>query len=473
MGIESVLMIAVLVVGFYMAWNIGANDVGNAMGTSVGSGALTLRNAVIVAAIFEFTGAFLIGSHVSQTVMTGIFDTTIFTEIPQSYIHGMLGALLAAGVWLQIASYFGWPVSTTHTIIGSMVGVGIAVGGTSVIHWDTVTAVVLSWIISPVLGATLSFLAFSFLRRQIFYRRYPIKAAIQFTPWIVASVFFVLSLFMFFKGLKNLHLDLNFQQACGVSFSVALLAGLIARICVNRIQVEEFEEDDDVQDPHVIAGLEKAVKHLKRVKRSASGDMRYQVSAMLHEAEQLGKQAAAGRMNASENRDYAVVERIFKYLQIMSACFMAFSHGANDVANAIGPMAGVLEVQRLKTLTLPETIPPWILAFGGFGIVVGLATWGWRVIDTIGRKITELTPSRGFAAEIGAATTIVLASRLGLPVSTTHILIGSVFGVGLARGVAALNLNIIRDIVISWIVTVPAGAIMSVLFFMILEFLFA
>lgn len=413
MTLGIVLLVLVVLAGFYMAWNIGANDVANAMGTSVGSGALTLRQAVIVAAFLEFSGAFFFGSHVSETIQNGIIDPLSFASDPYLLVYGMLSVLVAAGVWLQLASYYGWPVSTTHTIVGAIVGFGIICGGVDAVQWNNVFYIITSWVLSPLFGGLFSFLIFTFLRTFIFYSEDPLRVTKKLTPLLVFLVLAILSLIVLLDGLKSLQLNLGFWK---VILWTTLISGSGALIGWSFVKNIKIVQDAEAQ--------------------------------------------------------YTVIEMIFGYLQIMSACLMAFAHGANDVANAIGPLALAIGILDTGTISSYTTIPPWALALGGCGIVIGLASWGWRVIETIGKKITELTPSRGFAAEFGAAATIVIATQLGMPISTTHTLVGSVLGVGIARGMGALNLHMTRDIFISWLVTVPAGAFVTVFFFYLFRTIF-
>ena len=415
MGIELIIIVVLAsCFGFYMAWNIGANDVANAMGTSVGSGALTLKKAIIVAAIFEFAGAFLVGSHVTETVRKGIIDLSIFTNMENGaniLLYGMLASLLAAGAWLQIATYFGWPVSTTHSIVGAVVGFGLIAGGAAGVNWIKVGTIVMSWVISPLLSGTIAFIVFFIIHRTMINVPNSVQSTKKWSPIYIFLVFAILTLVTLFKGLKNLNLDLSLQGSLIIAIGIGFFASMIGWILINRIVVAETSESSQF------------------------------------------------------------VEKVFTYLQIMSACFVAFAHGANDVANAIGPLAAVFALARggTEALVAKTPVPIWILGLGGAGIVVGLSMWGWRVIETIGKKITELTPTRGFAAEFAAATTIVLASRLSIPISTTHTLVGGVLGVGLARGLDSLNFRAIREIVTSWIVTLPAGAGMSIVFFLIIK----
>lgn len=472
MGIETIILITTLVVGFYVAWNIGANDVANAMGTSVGSGALTLRRAVILAAILEFSGAFFLGSHVAETVESGVVNPEAFADAPRLFIYGMLASLLAAGVWLQVASYFGWPVSTTHSIIGALIGFGWMAAGIDSIKWDNVGFILTSWIISPIMGGTLGFLIFNLIRRKIFYSSNPILAAKKLTPYLVFTVFAILSLVLFFGGVSSKYVDLPFWGALGFAVVIGGIAALISAGVVRRLPVPEA--NPRVEALHVTGNLERALKHLKRAVGSTTGELKDRLSVLMKQALSLSEEVSEHKQRYYESleTEHRTVEKIFVGLQIISACLMAFAHGANDVANAIGPLAAVIDYLKYGILLGKSDIPTWLLGLGGVGIVIGLATWGWRVIRTVGKRITELTPTRGFSAEFGAAVTIVIASRLGLPISTTHTLVGAVLGVGLARGIGAINLNVVRDIVISWVITIPVGAILSILFYRSLLWIF-
>ncbi len=471
METETILIILALVFGFYMAWSIGANDVANAMGTSVGSGALTLTGAVIIAAILEFTGAFLVGTHVSETVRKGIVNPEVFANEPTIFVLGMLASLLAAAVWLQAASYFGWPVSTTHSIVGAIIGFGIAHAGAQAVNWDKVGTIVSSWVISPLFSGAISFTIFQVIRKKVFFSPHPVRAAKQITPVLVFLVFIILTLVTVFKGLKNLNLDLSFPSALGIASLIGLFAAGVSRLLVRSVKEGDGEASNPARDAYVAIGLDKTVKHLRRVKTTATGQMRDDVAHLLREAKKLAKTTRHAR-SWDASSQYHSVEKIFAYLQILSACFVAFAHGANDVANAIGPLSAIINTLNDGIVSLKAPVPMWTLALGGVGIVIGLATWGWRVIETVGKRITELTPTRGFCAEFGTATTIVIASKMGLPISTTHTLVGAVLGVGLARGMSALNLNTVRDIAASWIITIPAGAGLTVVFFYILKLCF-
>lgn len=473
MEIEVILKILVLVVGFYMAWNIGANDVSNAMGTSVGSGALTLRRAVIIAAILEFSGAFFVGANVSETMQRGIIDPDMFITEPIILILGMCAALFGTSIWLQIASYFGWPVSTTHAIVGAILGFGCVVGGIDAVQWGETGSIALSWVVSPVVAAIISYLIFSILQRNILYAMNPIEATKKFIPLLVFIVFSTFTLSLIFNGLENLNLDITFSEALGIALVIGIAATGISYLFVRRVPLPDVETRPPSRYlPQTVVSLEKAIKHLQRVHVVSFDATHEKVGTLLTEVRALSNQMRKETSLVDRTSEYHTVEKMFVYLQILSACFVAFAHGANDVANAIGPVAAVLDVIKNGIVSDVTTVPPWLLAFGGLGIVIGLATWGWRVIETIGKKITELTPTRGFCAEFGAATTILVASKLGMPISTTHCLVGAVLGVGLARGMRALNLGILRDIVLSWVITIPASAAMSILLFYAMRAIF-
>ena len=416
----SLFLILACLFGFFMAWGIGANDVANAMGTSVGAKALTLKQAIFVAMIFEFLGAYLAGGEVTATIRKGIIDPDVMSAEPQLMIYGMLSALLAAGTWLMIASVNGWPVSTTHSIVGAIVGfaaVGISVDA---VHWGKVGTIVASWVVSPVLAGTISFGLFISVKTIILDSEDPFHRAKKYIPIYMWMVGFMISMVTLLKGLKHVDLDLDlglgsdFANAIPISFGVGLLVAALGMILMRGIK--------DIPD-----------------------DM---------------------------NR-FASVERVFGVLMVFTACAMAFAHGSNDVANAVGPLAAIAStVQSGGEIVAKSAVPWWILMVGALGIVLGLATYGWRVILTVGSKITELTPSRGFAAELGASATVVIASGTGLPISTTHTLVGAVLGVGFARGIGALNLRVIGTIFVSWLVTLPAGAGLAILFFFLFKAIF-
>jgi PiT family inorganic phosphate transporter len=465
MDIEVLIKFGVLIIGFYMAWNIGANDVSNAMGTSVGSGALTIRRAVLLAAVFEFSGAFFVGSNVAETMQRGLIDTSLFLTDPMMLILGMCGALLGTSVWLQIASYFGWPVSTTHAIVGAILGFGALAGGMDAILWGEVFSIATSWVLSPFMSGIISYLIFSILQRKILYAMSPVDATRKFMPLLIAIVFGSFSLSLLLNGLENLHLQMHFITVFGISLLVALVAAALAFLYYRRLIPDRVACNINVPSTNAVISLDKALKHLQRVQVSTYNDTHETVGKLVDQMRHLSTKLRQETGFTARTSDFQIVEKMFIFLQVLSACFVAFAHGANDVANAVGPIAAVLDLLKNGTISETTIVPSWLLALGGLGIVIGLATWGWRVILTIGKKITELTPTRGFCAEFGAATTILLASKLGLPVSTTHCLVGAVLGVGLARGIRAINLNTLKEIVLSWVITIPMSALMSILFY--------
>ncbi len=397
-----------IALGLYTAFSIGANDVANAMGTSVGSRALTIRQAIIVAAVLEFAGAYLVGGHVTMTIRGGILDPAVASEHPDVLIAGMLAALTAAGTWLIIASRLGWPVSTTHSIVGAIAGFGAVALGVSAVEWGKLGRITASWLVSPLLSGSMAFVVFSVTRWLILDREDPVRQLKRWGPLYVFAVLAVIGMVTLFKGLSNLSLDFSLPQAVAITAALGALGAGVAALLLRRLP----------PDP-----------------------------------------------NADRSFHFATVERMFGSLQVMSACAVAFAHGSNDVANAIGPMAAVIETARGGLIEAESPVPGWLLLVGAAGIVLGLATLGYRVMVTIGERITELTPTRGYAAEFATATTIVIASRLGLPVSTTHTLVGAVLGVGLARGIAALDFRVLGTIALAWVVTLPVGAGLAIFFF--------
>ncbi|TEW52736.1 inorganic phosphate transporter [Psychromonas algicola] len=413
----SMLVLFAGAVGFLMAWGIGANDVANAMGTSVGSKALTIKQAIIIAMIFEFAGAYLAGGEVTSTIRKGIIDASYFVDQPELLVFGMTAALLAAGMWLIIASYFGWPVSTTHSIVGAIVGFSAVGVGVDSVTWSKVVGIIGSWIITPLISGIIAYFIFMSSQKLIFNTKDPIANAKRYVPLYMFLAGFILSLVTITKGLKHVGLHFSLVEANVFAVIIGILIAVVGKIFIQRIKI----------DPQ-------ADKHMH----------------------------------------FANVEKIFAVLMIVTACAMAFAHGSNDVANAIGPLAAVVNiVENDGQIASKAVLAWWILPLGGIGIVLGLAIFGRRVMATIGQGITHLTPSRGFAAELAAASTVVIASGTGLPISTTQTLVGGVLGVGMARGIAALNLGVVRNIVISWVVTLPIGAGLSIVFFYLLNSIFS
>ena len=412
----TVFLVLAIIFGFYMTWGIGANDVANAMGTSVGSGAITVKQAIIIAAIFEFAGAFIAGGNVTSTIRKGIIDPAPIAANPELLVYGMLASLLAAAIWLMIATTRGWPVSTTHSIVGAIVGFGVVGIGMHAVQWGKIGQIAASWVVSPVLGGFIALLLMLSIRTLILNADNPFKSAKRWGPVYIFLVGWIVTLVTLFKGLKHLDLHLTGLQSVIAATVIGVLIALVGRMMINRVKVDE---------------------------------------------------------KADRNFHFASVERVFTPMMIFTACAMAFAHGSNDVANGIGPMAAVVSViDSGGQVQQKATLPLWILILGGTGIVIGLATMGYRVMQTIGTRITELTPTRGYCATLAAATTVVLASKTGLPVSTTHIAVGAVIGVGLARGIGAVDLRVIGNIVMSWLITLPAGAILAAGFFFLFKGIF-
>lgn len=395
-----------LLIAFYMAWNIGANDVANAFGTSIGSGALTFRKAMVIAAVFEFSGALLAGSHVADTIKGSIVHPSFFVAQPDAFALGMLVSLLAASIWLHVATWMGQPVSTTHAIIGAVIGFGVAAFGPHCVQWHQLGRIAASWFVSPVVGGGMAFCVYYGIRKLILRHDTPTVPARRAVP-------LCLGLIMLVVGLSTL--------------------------------------------PALLARCTHLIPHSRRIWIWAGvGSMLISALSIM-----LARRLLVHSPGAGPDRDeYATVERWFSRLQIVTACYMSFAHGANDVANAIGPIAGILQAVRGE-IAAKAPVPMWLLAFGGVGIVIGLAMYGHKVVESVGKKITEVTPTRGFSAEISTATTVLACSLLGLPISTTFVLVGAVMGVGLARGFGAIDLSVVRRIFLSWVVTIPLAALLS------------
>jgi len=413
----TTFIILACVFGLFMAWGVGANDVANAMATSVGSKALTIKQAIIIAAIFEFLGAYLAGGQVTATIRKGMMDTSLLVDSPELLVYGMLASLLAAGIWLLVATRAGWPVSTTHSIVGAIVGFAAVGIGVDAVNWAKVGTIAMSWVVSPVLAGVVSYALFRSVQKLIFDADKPFQASKKYVPYYIFLVGFVVSLVTMFKGLKHVGLELSIVECYGLAVGFGFISMLVGKYFINKLKF----------DP-----------------------------------------------SADADYHFTNVEKVFGVLMMFTASAMAFAHGSNDVANAVGPLAAVVSiVQSGGEVTQKSAMASWILLLGGVGIVAGLVMYGKKVIATVGSNITELTPSRGFAATLAAATTVVVASGTGLPISTTHTLVGAVLGVGMARGIAAVNMNVVRTIFMSWVITLPAGAILSIMIFFMLKGIFS
>ena len=412
-GLTYVILAAIF--GGFMAWGIGANDVANAMATSVGSKAITIKQAILIAAIFEFAGAVLAGGEVTSTIRKGIIDASSVESNPELLVFGMLASLLAAGCWLLLASRKGWPVSTTHSIVGAVVGFAAVGIGMEAIKWSKVGDIVMSWVITPVIAGFIAFMIFQTVHHLILKQDDPLAKPKRYVPFYMFITAFVLTLVTIKKGLKHVGLDLNDTEAYSYAALAGVIVALIGAFFISKIKGDKKKEKE------------------------------------FH---------------------FYTVERVFAVLMVITASGLAFAHGSNDVANAVGPVAAIVSTAQTGLVAAKSGIQTWILLLGGIGIVIGLATFGVRVIRTVGQKITHLTPSRGFAAELAASTTIVVASGTGMPISTTQTLVGAVLGVGMARGISAIDLKVVRQIFASWVITIPAGAALSIVFFFILKAIF-
>ncbi len=407
MDIQNFYLIAAIIFGSLLAWGIGANDVSNAMGTAVGSKSISIKQALFIAAIFEFLGALLAGSEVVNTIS----DKIIIASENDSQILaiGMLASLLSAASWLIIASIFGWPVSTTHTIIGAIIGIGLSQLNIDSINFTYIVFIILGWVVSPFLGALVSYIIFLSIQFFIFSKSSPLEAA---KKSFIFYVFITVLIISILTGSKLYHIGIDLSVGENILYSTifSLLVAVISKLYTRKLNL----------DP--------------------------KADLVFH---------------------FTNVEKNFAILTIFTSCAMAFAHGSNDVANAIGPIATV--ARMFDQTSSSTTVPIWLLMLGATGIVVGLATYGYKVIATIGNNITELTPSRAFAVSLATASIVLLASSTGLPLSTTHTLVGGVLGIGLAHGMHALNLNVIKTIFASWLMTVPIGAILAILFFYVIS----
>ncbi len=404
----ELILILGLVAGIYMAWNIGANDVANAMASAVGAKAITLRQAVIIGGVLDFLGASLIGSQVTSTIRKSIIDANVITD-PKVMMLGLLASLLAAAFWVFFSTWSQFPVSTTHSIVGAMLGFGIVAGGPGAIQWGKIVTIVISWLVSPIFAGLLGYLIFQLIRRKILQKTESFVTALRWTPLFAGTTIFIVLISLITKTPLGEKLGIGAVTGLIVSGVSAIIFGLLS--------------------------------------------MRW-MARTIHVVEEAG------------------VEVIFKRLQIFTSCYVALAHGANDVANAVGPVAGIYIIFTMGSLEQAAPVPWFLLMFGGFFIMLGVLTWGYKVIETVGSKITVLTNTRGFAVDFGTATSVLIASKIGLPVSTTHAAVGAVVGVGLAGGLAAVDLRVIWKIVLYWVITLPLSALPAMLLYKILAWIF-
>ena len=390
-------------------WSIGANDVANSMATAVGSKAITFKQAVIIAGVLNFVGAVFVGPHVAETIKGKIINVDVIS--PEILLLGFISSLLAAAIWVTLSTWKEMPISTTHSIIGAMMGFGLIAGGISLVNWVKVGSVAASWVLSPLAGCVLAFIVFKIIIKLIFAKENPVESAKIVGPLIIGVTAFLISSSLLLKTSLGDRLDISDYEGLLIAIFVAVFIAVIGIVLLRKIEAKSVE-------------------------------------------------------------DYKTVEGIFRKLQVITCCYVAFSHGANDVANAIGPVAGIIPLASTGEMNPTAQIPIALLALGGFGIAVGCIAWGRRVMETVGKKITNLNHTRGFSVEFAAATTVLLASKLGLPISTSHTVVGAVIGVGLARGLEAVDLSVIKKIIISWLLTLPVAAGTSVVIFLILIAIF-
>ena len=409
---STVFYVMAFAFGLCVCWGMGANNVANAMGTSVGSGAITLRRALLLAAVMEFAGAYLAGGEVAATVSKGIIDSRLFEPVPHLLLYGMIGALLAAGIWLMIASMRGWPVSATHAIVGAVCGAGVAAFGVDAVNWETMTEIVVSWLVSPVLGAIVALLLTLSIRKLIFNTGNPIRQARRWGPLYAFLVGWIVALVTITTGLKYVNINFGGVQGQLLAIAIGVLLAILAKVLMGRVHLEESED------------------------------------RIFH---------------------FASVEKLFVPLMVFTGAAMAFAHGSNDLANGVGPMATAIQIIETQAVSARSAVTPFMLLLGAIGIVVGVVTYGYKVMATIGNKITQLTPTRGHAATVAASIVVVVASGVGMPVSTTHIAVGAVIGVGIARGIGALDMRVIGGIILSWIITVPIAGVLAAMVFHILR----
>lgn len=411
----TILVIITAIFGFFMAFGVGANDVSNAMGTSVGSGTINAKQAIVIAMIFECAGAYLAGGEVTETIKSGVIDTAYYTAEPEVLALGMMAALFAAGFWLLIASRMGWPVSTTHTIIGAVIGFACVTAGVDAVEWSEIGNIVGSWFITPVIAGIIAYAIFFSTQKLIFDTETPFKNAQRFGPYYMGITIVIICIVTMVKGLKHVGLHLSHNEIMVISGAIGIASVIMSHF--------------------------------------------YFKSKIFQTRIQKGT--------------FGAVEKVFSILMLLTACAMAFAHGSNDVANAIGPLSAVVSIVDNNGQILANApLAWWILPLGALGIAAGLIIMGYKVMATIGTGITDLTPSRGFAAQFATAVTVVLASGTGLPISTTQTLVGSILGIGFARGIAALNMKVIRNIVVSWVITLPAGALFVIIIYFILRAFF-
>ena len=491
---------------FYNAWGGGANDCANSFATAVGSKTLTLKQAVIVASVFEFSGAVLMGSHVTDAVRKNIVSEDLFTDNPGALMFGMLCADLASALWLTFATYVKWPVSTTHSIIGAIIGFSLAYGGADGINWNKVGLIVASWFASPLIAGVFSLTIFSLVKKFVFDTVNPYERTARIFPVLTFITFFINTLFIIYKGSPQLDLDeMPIGDSIGISFGFAFGTGLIAwffyvpyakrkveRATQHQIELGEIKNTEETEENQRTCSYTTALAIENTVTESSSDETKEE-SNSIEETEESNSNNETEESNFNDTIEYhtrrvtelrkkadnSLIEKLHEnayqideksdklcsWLQIFTSCFSSFAHGSNDVANAVAPLATIFSIYQYNEVMEETEVPIWILVLGGAGIVLGLATWGYKIIDRIGRELTKVSPSRGFIIELSAAITVIIASRTELPVSTTHCQVGSVVGCGLSGGKQNIQWKLLKGILWSWFITVPITGFLSAALF--------
>ncbi len=433
----TISLLIVILLAFYLAWNLGANDVANAMGTSVGSKAINLKQALVIAGILEFTGAVLFGNEVSQTLATKVSNPVLFADAPQVFATGMFSVLLASALWLQIATSRGLPVSSSHAVVGAIAGFCVSAAGFGAIKWSSIGMITLGWIITPVISGAIAALFYSQIKRWILEQPEQLRQLNEWIPWLSVFLFGVFGVIVLPKATQPLTSFLIEEVGLKIpSHDVPLFVGVTAAVALTVYSWRQLDN-----------GMERLG------------------------SEEIGEQGSEEE-TFLKSPIQNPLERIFARFQLLSACFVAFAHGSNDVGNAIAPLAAINYINHTGKVPIYDLdIPVWILVIGGAGIVFGLAIWGQKVIATIGESIIALQPSSGFCAELATATTVILASRLGLPVSTSHALVGGVVGIGIIKDIKSVQFKTLQGIAAAWIITLPVSAVLSAVIFSLVRFI--
>ena len=489
------IFVSGIIFAFYNAWGGGANDCANSFATAVGSKTLTLKQAILVASVFEFTGAVLMGSHVTDAVRKNIVSEDLFTDNPGALMFGMLCADLASALWLTFATYVKWPVSTTHSIIGAIIGFSLAYGGADGINWNKVGLIVASWFASPLIAGIFSLTIFTLIKKYVFETVNPYERTARIFPVLTFITFFINSLFIIYKGSPQLDLDeMPIGDSVGISFGIAAGTGLIAWFfyvpyakrkveLANRPEIEMGEINGsgsssgensrtgsyttamEIENTLTESSTDDPIPEETTVEAEVSEDTIEYHQKRVKELEAANHSSLIEKLHENAYKIDEKSDKLCSWLQIFTSCFSSFAHGSNDVANAVAPLATIFSIYQYNEISETMVVPIWILVVGGAGIVIGLATWGYKIIDRIGRELTKVSPSRGFIIELSAAITVIIASRTELPVSTTHCQVGSVVGCGLSGGRQNVQWGLLKGILWSWFITVPVTGFLSAALF--------